>query len=120
MNSLQNLTTDKNIFVTLNPLAPVARHSEIARFNYTHPMFSTSALDAQRRLWDLQGQKRTWFCGSYFGAGFHEDDLQSGLAVADSPSNVDSAIAPIPKPMSCNSARRVHSVDNSADTSITP
>ena len=38
---------------------------------------------AQRELWRLQGRRRTWFCGSYFGYGFHEDGLQSGLAVAE-------------------------------------
>jgi uncharacterized protein len=38
---------------------------------------------AQTRLWSLQGRNRTWFCGAYFGAGFHEDGLQSGLAVAE-------------------------------------
>ena len=37
----------------------------------------------RRRLWALQGQQRTWFCGAHFGAGFHEDGLQSGLAVAE-------------------------------------
>jgi hypothetical protein len=34
-------------------------------------------------LWSLQGQRNTWFCGAYFGAGFHEDGLQSALAVAE-------------------------------------
>jgi predicted NAD/FAD-binding protein len=38
---------------------------------------------AQEGLWSLQGRRRTWFCGAYFGAGFHEDGLQSGLAVAE-------------------------------------
>ena len=38
---------------------------------------------AQRQLWSLQGRRNTWFCGAYFGAGFHEDGLQSGLAVAE-------------------------------------
>ena len=38
---------------------------------------------AQRRLWSLQGRRNTWFCGSYFGSGFHEDGLQAGLAVAE-------------------------------------
>ena len=41
------------------------------------------ALRAQARLWSLQGQRRSWFCGAYFGAGFHEDGLQAGLAVAE-------------------------------------
>jgi len=31
----------------------------------------------------LQGRRHTWFCGSYFGYGFHEDALQSGLAAAE-------------------------------------
>ena len=40
-------------------------------------------MNAQKLLWSLQGSKRLWFCGSYFGSGFHEDGLQSGLAVAE-------------------------------------
>jgi hypothetical protein len=38
---------------------------------------------AQQQLWLLQGIRNTWFCGSYFGAGFHEDGLQASLAVAE-------------------------------------
>ncbi len=55
----------------------------IARFPYEHPGFDAAAVAAQARLWTLQGVRRTWFCGAYFGAGFHEDALQSGLAVAE-------------------------------------
>ena len=40
-------------------------------------------MQAQRQLWSLQGQGGLWFCGAYFGAGFHEDGLQAGLAVAE-------------------------------------
>ncbi len=83
MNSLQNLGTEKDIFVTLNPTRPIRSGCEIARFDYDHPLYSSAALRAQRQLWNLQGRCRTWFCGSYFGAGFHEDALQSGLAVAE-------------------------------------
>jgi hypothetical protein len=83
MNRLQNLRSKTNLFVTLNPARPPRAgtifHSEV----YEHPIFDAAALAAQRRLWSLQGQNRTWFCGSYFGAGFHEDGLQSGLAVAE-------------------------------------
>ncbi len=83
MNRLQNLSTDMQLFVTLNPPRAPARgtllHSEI----YDHPIFDARAMAAQKRLWSLQGKRHTWFCGSYFGAGFHEDGLQSGLAVAE-------------------------------------
>jgi uncharacterized protein len=67
--------------VTLNPISePRNVH---AAFDYEHPGFDTAALAAQRQLWTLQGVRRTWFCGAYFGAGFHEDGLQSGLAAAE-------------------------------------
>ena len=83
MNRLQNLRTEKPLIVTLNPQRPphagTIYHSEV----YEHPLLDTEALNAQRRLWSLQGVNCTWFCGAYFGAGFHEDGLQAGLAVAE-------------------------------------
>lgn len=81
MNRLQSLPTRRQLFVTLNPIRP-PRHT-IAAFEYTHPLFDAAALSAQDRLHELQGDRNTWFCGSYFGYGFHEDALQSGLAVAE-------------------------------------
>ena len=83
MNSLQPLSTATDHFVTLNPLRPVAQGAEIARIAYDHPLFDANAMAAQRELWGLQGRGSVWFCGSYFGYGFHEDALQSGLAVAE-------------------------------------
>lgn len=83
MNSLQNLTCKEEIFVTLNPAADIRADKVIARFDYDHPMFDVAAGRAQRELWSLQGEGGVWFCGSYFGQGFHEDGLQSGLAVAE-------------------------------------
>lgn len=71
------------LFVTLNPaVAPRPEHL-IRTEVYEHPQFDAAAITAQRDLWSLQGQARTWFCGAYFGAGFHEDGLQAGLAVAE-------------------------------------
>jgi len=46
-------------------------------------MFDAAAIAAQKRLWGLQGSRNAWFCGAHFGAGFHEDGLQAGLAVAE-------------------------------------
>lgn len=82
MNRLQGLSGDP-LFVTLNPVTPPRDDLVIRSFDYSHPYFDLDALASQQRLWDLQGHRRTWYCGSYFGAGFHEDALQSGLAVAE-------------------------------------
>lgn len=83
MNVLQSLPTRQDLFVTLNPARPVATERVIRSEVYEHPVFNLPALAAQRQLWTLQGVRNTWFCGAYFGAGFHEDGLQAGLAVAE-------------------------------------
>lgn len=83
MNRLQALPTERQLFVTLNPSHEPDAASAIARIEYDHPVFDVGALAAQRQLWQLQGRRRTWFCGAYFGSGFHEDGLQAGLAVAE-------------------------------------
>lgn len=71
------------LFLTLNPPVPPRPEHLIRTEVYEHPLFDAAAMAAQRQLWSLQGQRRTWFCGAYFGAGFHEDGLQAGLAVAE-------------------------------------
>jgi predicted NAD/FAD-binding protein len=83
MNRLQSLPSRPELFVTLNPTREIAPDRIIRTDVYDHPLFDSGAIAAQRELWSLQGVKRTWFCGSYFGHGFHEDGLQSGLAVAE-------------------------------------
>ncbi len=80
MNLLQNLDTERPVFVTLNP-ADAPRDIE-ASFTYHHPQFDRDAVDAQSLLPSIQGTQRTWFAGSYCGFGFHEDGLRSGLDVA--------------------------------------
>lgn len=84
MNRLQAVPDPQPLLVTLSPLQEPAEDKVIWRSVYHHPLFNTATLAAQKRLWSLQGQSNTWFCGSYFGSGFHEDALQSGLAVAES------------------------------------
>lgn len=83
MNHLQSLRQTPPLFVTLNPhIEPRADLVHETR-NFEHPHFDAAALTAQKALWSLQGSRRAWFCGAYFGAGFHEDGLQAGLAVAE-------------------------------------
>ena len=82
MDRLQSLPAGHGRhFVTLNPPEDPVEilHEEF----FAHPQFDTAAIRAQRALWTLQGTRRTWYCGAWFGAGFHEDGLQAGLAVAE-------------------------------------
>lgn len=83
MNRLQGIPETTPLYLTLNPLRePEARHLIHAQ-EYEHPLFDAAAMRAQKELWSLQGRQHTWFCGAYFGSGFHEDGLQAGLAVAE-------------------------------------
>tara|TARA_Y100000588_G_C14211558_1_gene906906 strand:- start:425 stop:1765 length:1341 start_codon:yes stop_codon:yes gene_type:complete len=83
MNKLQRLNTTKQFFITLNPFLNISPDKIVSRHEYTHPYFNEDTLKTQKNLWAIQGIKRTWYCGSYFGFGFHEDGLQSALAVAE-------------------------------------
>ena len=83
MNRLQHIPSARPYFVTLNPIEMPAEGCIYRSFLYDHPVFDTGALAAQKNIWGMQGKQRTWYCGSYLGYGFHEDGLQSGLAVAE-------------------------------------
>lgn len=83
MNRLQDIDPRAPLFVTLNPARRPAAEKTLKTFQYDHPMYDSAALEAQGQLGRLQGQRNTWYCGSYFGAGFHEDALSAGLAVGE-------------------------------------
>lgn len=83
MNKLQNIRSKEQIFLTLNPRSEPRGESVLYETSYDHPVFNAAAIRAQEQLWSLQGVRNTWFCGAHFGSGFHEDGLQSGLAVAE-------------------------------------
>lgn len=80
MNRLQRLETARQYFVSLDLQQ---EPSDIIReFNYEHPMFTREALAQRPHLARLNGERNTWFAGSYFGNGFHEDAVCSGIEVA--------------------------------------
>ena len=79
LNNLQNLKCDNNFFLTLNPIYKISNNDIVKKINFTHPYFNLETLKYQKDLHLLQGKKRTWYCGSYFGYGFHEDGLKSTL-----------------------------------------
>jgi uncharacterized protein len=83
MNRLQALNTKQQYFVTLNRKIPVVSDAIIREIDYTHPSYTFESAATQADLPKLNGKNRTFFCGSYFGYGFHEDAVKSGLRVAE-------------------------------------
>jgi predicted NAD/FAD-binding protein len=83
MNRLQGLRTAEDYCVTLNPCRPVEQSRIIRELVYHHPIYTAEAVATQPSLPGLNGRQHTFFCGSYFGYGFHEDALRSGVQVAE-------------------------------------
>ncbi|MBN8494178.1 MAG: FAD-dependent oxidoreductase [Burkholderiales bacterium] len=82
INKLQPLPWRTPVVVSLNPVRRIAPDRVIGEFGYSHPVFDSAAVAAQRRLAEIQGVAHTWFCGAWTRYGFHEDGLMSGNAVA--------------------------------------
>lgn len=83
MNNLQNIDHKYPLFVTLNPIEKIAQKDIFAQYNYEHPIFDQNALKAQENIHKIQGKRNMWFCGAWYKYGFHEDGLNSALAIAE-------------------------------------
>jgi len=81
MNRLQSIPAPVDFCVTLNSPEEIAPETIIRRLVYHHPVFSASAFDTQKRRDEIIGVNRTSYCGAYWGWGFHEDGVNSALAV---------------------------------------
>jgi uncharacterized protein len=79
LNRLQGLDAEKDYCVTLNEAVP--EEHVLERISYTHPLFTVDTMRAQAELPGL-GSATTRYAGAYFGNGFHEDGLASGVAAA--------------------------------------
>lgn len=77
MNILQGLTTRNHYLVTLNRPEGYDPRQVVATMVYHHPTYTTGSMATQPGLPSLNGVRQTWFCGSYFGWGFHEDAVRS-------------------------------------------
>jgi predicted NAD/FAD-binding protein len=81
MNRLQTLDAPVEFCVTLNMPARIQSGKKIDSFIYHHPVYDPKSLVARRSQDELNGQNRTYYCGAYWGYGFHEDGVKSALAV---------------------------------------
>jgi predicted NAD/FAD-binding protein len=82
MNHLQALDAREPIVVSLNSTARISPEKILRRMRYHHPVYTHAAVRAQQRKSEIQGVNRTWFAGAYWGWGFHEDGMRSGVEVA--------------------------------------
>ena len=81
MNRLQGLQVERQYCVTLNRRQDFPAEQVIAAMDYHHPLYSFESMATQKELPLLNGANRTFFCGSYFGYGFHEDAVRAANAV---------------------------------------
>jgi predicted NAD/FAD-binding protein len=82
MNILQSLDAPETYCVTLNRTGDIAPDRILERFTYHHPVITTASVRAQARHAEISGRRRTYYCGAYWGNGFHEAGVASAVAVA--------------------------------------
>jgi predicted NAD/FAD-binding protein len=81
MNILQSLGATESLCVTLNMPEKIHPDRVLQRIIYHHPAYDPNSLSARRKQEEVNGKNRTYFCGAYWGYGFHEDGVNSALAV---------------------------------------
>ena len=79
MNILQGLKGKTQYCVTLNNENAINVSNIVKEMEYSHPVFTSESLSAQKRVDELNGQRRTFYAGAYWGYGFHEDGVSSAL-----------------------------------------
>lgn len=84
MNTLQRLRASCDFCVTLNRSDAIDPAQVLKRITYHHPVFTPEAIAAQQRHREINGQRRTWYCGAYWGFGFHEDGVKSAMMACES------------------------------------
>ncbi len=82
MNILQGMQSPEPFIVSLNQRGRIDPAKILAVMHYQHPVYSHEMVRAQRRRHEINGHNRSWFCGAYWGFGFHEDGFRSGHEVA--------------------------------------
>jgi len=82
MNLLQRIQSPEPFVVTLNRSEAIDPSRVLARMRYDHPVYTQASVLAQKRKDEIQGRRRTWFAGAYWGWGFHEDGMRSAVETA--------------------------------------
>jgi predicted NAD/FAD-binding protein len=81
MNSLQSIDSQVQFCVTLNQQDRIDPNTIYYTTDYEHPVYHIDSVAAQQQHNEISGKNRIHFCGAYWGNGFHEDGVNSALAV---------------------------------------
>ncbi len=81
LSRLQGHSTRTPILQTLNPNEPIDQAKILRKLEFSHPLFDATSYSAQTRHDQLHDCGRIYYCGAYWGYGFHEDGVASALAV---------------------------------------
>jgi len=79
MNRLQSIKSRNNFFVSVNLSREIDHSKVIKSFKYSHPCLDMTAIKAQKQIDLINGLNNTYYVGSYWGYGFHEDGVSSAL-----------------------------------------
>ncbi len=82
MNLLQGIESPEPFVVTLNRSGAIDPEKILRRMRYQHPVYSHATVSAQQCKSEIQGRRRTWYAGAYWGWGFHEDGMRSAVEVS--------------------------------------
>jgi len=83
MNKLQDIVAPENFCVSLNQTNLIDPNKIIKVFNYSHPIYTEKSILSQKKFNNINGRNRTYFCGAYWGYGFHEDGVNSAIRVCE-------------------------------------
>jgi predicted NAD/FAD-binding protein len=93
MNRLQSLDAVEELCVTLNRSEEIDPSRIIRTIGYAHPVYTRDGVAARERHPEISGQNHTYYCGAYWGWGFHEDGVRSALQVVEQLEQQDRPLA---------------------------
>lgn len=79
MNLLQNIDCPEPLIVSLNQTNRIDNRKKLKTVYYHHPVYTAETVSAQKRKSEIQGKENSYFCGAYWGWGFHEDGARSAV-----------------------------------------
>ncbi len=83
LTRLQSLPGPREFLLTLNDTGAVDPRAVLHRLNYMHPVYNHATIAAQQRHAEINGMNRSYYCGAWWGYGFHEDGVRSAITVCD-------------------------------------